>query len=217
MQHRIQVEFISRRKGIFRFTQGDIVQTEPFKYGFRFTNIGDNPTKKIQVSEIKWGSAGGPNIIAEVAQSYCLDVLNPRERKEIWVETTGTYAHGLHKVQLRIKSEVDEDKVQTAQKDPFSGEISDYGINVWMNFFFIYSKTESEQRSGNLIMQWFALMATIIAFANFYYFMVYQIVPAINNQKRNNQSATEDCKSNPGAAVRLTDGTDMKCSEFIKR
>ena len=128
MQHRIQIEFISRRKGIFQFLQGDIVQSEPFKYGFRFTNIGNNPTKRIQVSEIKWGPAGGPNIIAEVAKSYCLDVLNPREKKEIWVETSGTYAHGLHKVQLRIKSEVDEDKIQTVQKDPFSEEISDYGI-----------------------------------------------------------------------------------------
>lgn len=215
MQHRILIEFLSRRK--LWFTKDEIIQSEPFKYGFRFTNIGNNPTKKALVRNIKWGSAGGQDILAIVNQSYNLNTLNPGETKDIWVETTGTYSHGLQKVNLYIKTDNEEDTIMTCQKDPFSEEISDCKLNEWLNFFFIYSKTENDQRVGNGLMIWLASVTTIMTAMSLYYFMSYQIAPEIAKQRGAERRATELCKNIPNESIMMADGTYMECSEYLKR
>lgn len=215
MQHRILIEFLSRRR--FWFTKDEIVQSEPFKYGFRFTNIGNNPTKKALVRNIKWGSAGGQDILAIVNQSYNLDTLNPGETKDIWVETTGTYSHGLQKINLHIKTDNEEDTIMTCQKDPFSKEISDCKINGWLNFFFIYSKTEYEQGVANKLMMLLAFLAAIMTATSFYYFMSYQIVPEIAKRKGVERSVAERCKADPNEVIPMMDGTYKKCLELLKQ
>jgi len=63
-------------------------------------------------------------------------------------------------------------------------------------------------------------MLVLIGF-NLYVYIKYskiQVAPIVNEQTRKNQQVLERCKyTDPNQEVDMTDGTKMKCSDFIKK
>ncbi|MBY0294258.1 hypothetical protein K2Q08_02920 [Patescibacteria group bacterium] len=216
MEHKLQIQFLSQEKNRFAlFRSDDIVQAKPFHIGFRFKNIGNTPIIGATVSNIKWKSSNGQNISGWVEKSFHLDTINPGDIKTIWVEKVGTYMHGLGDVSFNIQPDNQEDTVRTYQADPFTNIVSPYGVNNWMDFFYIRSKSEYEQSIANVIMLYFAALTCMLTIATFYLFFQYQIRPAIIQHVAADRRALNICKEDINAGVQLEDGSMTTCEKYF--
>lgn len=146
MEHEIEIEFVHRRGKIANFfRKSNLIQTIPFEIGFLFRNRGDKPLIGAMISAIQWRSAQGQSMFSTINKSFHLDTLNPREKKIIWIEKTGTYAHGLCQIDLTVVSDKKEEVIKTFQVNPFTKEVEFYGRGIWTDFFFIRSKESTNK------------------------------------------------------------------------
>ncbi|MFA6269783.1 MAG: hypothetical protein WC657_01070 [Candidatus Paceibacterota bacterium] len=226
MEYNLQIEFISRRGGVLGlFIKSDVIQTLPFEFGFRLKNIGNEPIKNINVSNIFWKSANGQDIVFNANKKYYFDIINPGEEIERWVEKVGTYAHGLCNFNLGVKSIDPKILVKTFQVDPFTKNSSFCADNNFVDFFFVRSKNEYEQNSANNYMLLFAVITTVLTVFTFYlnkqqvYYTEVQSRSERIIQARQELEAIERCKQSPeledSGLYDTSSGKPASCKEVL--
>jgi len=220
MTFKIQVETIisTKRNRIFWWIKNDsVVQTKPFKLGFRFTNIDDKPTKGFTIKDIIFRSAGGQDIVQTIDESFYINALNPCVSTEIWVDELGTYMHGLANINMRLAADDPSDNIETYQKDPFTKKISKYRIiNQWLDFLHVTSSAENTQNTNNSLLVFLTYLMTIVVIANFFLFLKYQIKPKIDEYNKNKFEAINYCRNNPDGEWPKATGGMFKCSEVLE-
>jgi hypothetical protein len=224
MEHKLQIEFIcfTKRKlplidKISLTRKKLLIQTRPFKFGFKIKNIGDTPLGGATLQKIRLLSASGQNITETVDGTFHIDTINPKEEREIWIGEMGTYMHGLSSVHMQTVPDNHGDTIKTFQKNQFTGQVTEYNIiNSWLDFFYIYSETEYNQDRANGLLIMTALFTTIVMLINFYYVFKFQIYPEIYAQRKADYEAKQSCQNNPQGDVLLKTGGWIKCSEYMK-
>ncbi|MBI2054233.1 MAG: hypothetical protein HYT36_02785 [Candidatus Staskawiczbacteria bacterium] len=225
MEHKLVVEFLNRRGNFwdyFTFWRPKIVQTIPFEMGFLFKNIGENPIKEMSIKNIKWQPVDGKNILSTINKSFNIGNLNPDEERKIWVQKLGTYAHGLCSISFNLELADSKDVVKTFQIDPFTKLQDNCSINSWIDFFFIFSKSEYEQGITNKFLLSLTTATVVMAFFSFALtalslnLLKIQTQPILQAQEKNMHDAETYCTNNPDGEVPKSTGGAFKCSEILE-
>ena len=150
MEHNLQIEFICKVKKKYTFKKfKSPIQNHPFEYGLRIKNIGNNifPGAVLKNIHIKSKES---DLYHSLDKDFSLELLNPNESTEIWLNQMITYTSGIMWVVIDLVPNAAGDTITTHQKDRYYGQTEIYlENNKWKDIFYIQGENELQQARTN--------------------------------------------------------------------
>lgn len=164
----ILIEFVHRpfkATILSRFFKHRLVQGEPFKMDFQFTNRGNEPSKPFKVTDIGIKDVEGKTgLMSE--NTLQIKTLNPGETTVIEADTFTSWFEGRVILTFRVQFDKESHKVVTYVKDRLTNIISPSRQDPeWIDFIVFQRKIEILQARTNM---WLLLITSIALLETIY-------------------------------------------------
>ncbi len=148
---------------------GFAIQAKSFSFSLKIKNCSDSPSPAFTIESISIHSAQGQNIGDNFGgKSFIVERLNPGEEKILPIGKNGQFMYGLVDVKARMTVQ-DSSNLNFQQKNPFTKEICDIGVNTWIDFFYVKSSNEHQQDISTkwiILLTWATTILSLIQVAS---------------------------------------------------
>ena len=171
MEHNVEIELVhSTKKWLFFKSNNFVLQDRPFALWLKIKNVSEKEISQFTIGNIQIKSSDNQDIITTIDNPPSIEHLGPNEQTTIPLGVTGTPMWGLAHIVVRLLPP-EGATIQALQKNRYSDDRkwvkleSGQGLNRWIDFFVITSKSERTQNIFNIVLaisSLFALGAVII-------------------------------------------------------